>query len=217
MQTPETLKDYLATYRASGLQDATFAIVMTLLVLEIRVPDLLSPKNPGELLWELLDMWPVIVSYFSSFVLLGIQWIGMYIQYHYINNVDRILLWMLIAYLAMVSLVPFTTALVGHYWENPLAVVLYGAHLAMLSILATVHWRYATHNHRLVEHHTPDSLVHKLTRRTLLCAFVSLAAMALAFVNVEISIVLYFFIIVYYMMPGRIDKYWQRPSRPHKH
>jgi uncharacterized membrane protein len=96
----------IGKHRVETLMDGVFAIVMTLLVLEIAVPHL-PQSNVDELPKELLKLWPVIMSYVTIFVILGFLWITHHYKYLYIKRVNRPLLWITIFYLMSVAFVPF--------------------------------------------------------------------------------------------------------------
>ncbi len=88
---------------------------MTVMVLNIRVPDIPSERLAGELRGSLQALWPSLISYFLSFSVPGIYWVAHHLMFHYIERADRMLLWMTVYYLMLVSLAPFSTSLLGKY------------------------------------------------------------------------------------------------------
>src|ERR1700737_1299223 len=105
----------LSRNRIEALTDGVFAVAMTLLVLDIKVPELPQPMATDELLRQLLALWPKFLSYVISFVILGVYWVGHHVQLSFIRRADRPLLWINILFLLWVALVPFSTALLGEY------------------------------------------------------------------------------------------------------
>ena len=141
-------KDYnqLAGQRISrieALSDGVFAIALTLLVLDIRVPvnDLITSE--GELLAAFSGLLSKFVSYFLSFLTLGIFWIGHSSQHDYIDKSDRILSWISLFFLMFVSLLPFTTAFLSEYITFKLSIGLYWLNLFALGFMLWLHWVYA--------------------------------------------------------------------------
>ena len=100
--------------RLATLADGVFAIAMTLLVLDLRLPEELVHTN-GELFSVLLELLPSFESYVVSFIILSIFWVGHHNFFHFIERVDRPFLWINIVLLMLVSLVPFFASLLGKY------------------------------------------------------------------------------------------------------
>jgi uncharacterized membrane protein len=123
--------------RIEFLTDGLFAIVMTLLVLEITVPQLThSEVVAGELPKRLLELWPVIYSYALSFIILGFFWINHHDQFYYIKRANRVFVWLTIFYLMSIAFVPFSTALLGEYADQQISVVVYGINIAVAGFWA---------------------------------------------------------------------------------
>jgi TMEM175 potassium channel family protein len=89
--------------RIITLTDAVLAIVMTLLVLEIVVPELSPAEVTTELPKRLLELLPVVGSYATSFIILGLFWVAHDDQFHYIKRANRTLLWITIFYLSFIT------------------------------------------------------------------------------------------------------------------
>jgi len=105
----------LATYRVENLGDGIFAIAMTLLILEFHVPQLGGPSVSRALAQALIEMWPVLICYAMSFLILGVLWIGHHNQFHFIRRTDRLMLWINLAFLMSIAFIPFSTGLLGRY------------------------------------------------------------------------------------------------------
>ena len=89
--------------RVETLVDGVFAIVMTLLVFDIRVPTIAPEEAARELPRQLIAMYPRFLAYVFSFVILGFYWVGHRAQMHYIRRTDRLLLWINILFLMSVG------------------------------------------------------------------------------------------------------------------
>ena len=159
---------------------------------------------------ELFQLWPSILTYVISFVMLGIYWVGHHNQYHYIRRTDRVFLWINIFFLMSVSSIPFSTSLLGHYPAERTALAVYGLNLIMVGGFLYAHWWYATHNHRLVERDIHPELVGLAKRRILMGPVASIVAVCLSIVSSRLSLALFALMPLIYLIPGRIDRHWLR-------
>ena len=117
---------------------------MNLLVLDIKVPELHPPLETVQLPLKLLALWPNFLSYFISFLILGVYWVGHHFQFSFIRRVDRPLLWINILFLLWVALVPFSTALLSEYSKTRVAIAIYGLNLIAVGLTLALQWWYAT-------------------------------------------------------------------------
>ncbi len=129
--------------RMAALSDGVFAIAMTLIVLEIRVPDVSGVRSDGDLWNAVLTLAPRFVTYLLSFLTLGIFWNGQQTQLHRFARADRHLTWIHLAFLAAVALMPFSTSLLAEFIGLRLALVLYWVDLFFLGAILYASWVYA--------------------------------------------------------------------------
>jgi uncharacterized membrane protein len=154
--------------RIAGLSDGVFAIAMTLIVFEIRVPDPGSIHTESELWAALVSLGPRLLMYLLSFLTLGIYWSGQQTQLNHLARGDRHLSWIYIGFLAGVALMPFSTSALGQFIEFRLALLLYWANFALLGAILYGAWVYAIRNDLL----KPDAPagVQALVKRRILVA-----------------------------------------------
>lgn len=119
--------------RVVAFSDGVFAIAITLLVLGLDVPDLPESRAPEELAGALRDLVPQVVSYFIGFAVIGAFWLGHHRFFDALRRFDSTLLLLNLAFLAFISLMPFTTGVFGRYGEVEAAVVLYAANVVAAS------------------------------------------------------------------------------------
>jgi len=122
--------------------DAVFAIVMTLLILDIRVPDVPSDVAATEVPSLVWALWPKFFSYVLSFLVIGTYWIAHHQTFRYVRSYDRTLLWLNLVFLLSISFIPFPTDLLGEYGELRFSVIVYAASLGMARLLLAVVWWY---------------------------------------------------------------------------
>ncbi len=209
-RTPATkrIRDLPDDRRITTLADGVFAIVMTLLVLGIDVPEVPEEEIADRLVDEVLWLWPLIAAYVVSFLYLGIYWIGHHTLFHYMRVVNTNALWLNIVFFMFVCLIPFTTRLVGAYDRQEVALTLYGANLLAISLAALAHWRYAARAGLLEE--AGNREMRKATKRLLIGAGLFAVAIALAFVHPRWSLAVLLIVPVLHILPGPIHVDWTR-------
>jgi len=190
--------------RIAALSDGVFAIAMTLIVLEIRVPDA-GPIRSEQDLWNaLLGLGPRLVTYFLSFLTLGIFWNGQQTQLNLFGSADRDLTWLQLAFLLAVTLVPFSTALLARFPTFRVAIVEYWLNIVLLGMTLLAGLQYGLRAGLFKQADTPE--VAPLMRGRILIAQ-SLYAIATATCIVFptwVSIGLIFLVQLNYVIAPRI-------------
>jgi uncharacterized membrane protein len=150
--------------RIGALSDGVFAIAMTLIVLEIHVPDP-GPIHSEQDLWNaLLTLGPRLVTYLLSFLTLGIFWNAQQTQLNLFANADRDLTWLHLGFLATVALMPFSTSLLAEFITFRLALLAYWANIFLLGVVVYVAWIYAE-SHGLVSKDAAPAVSNAIKRR----------------------------------------------------
>jgi uncharacterized membrane protein len=119
--------------RLDTLSDGIFGVAMTLLVLDIRLPENFHPADDAELLHGLLGLWPKVLPYVLSFGVLGLRWLAnieIRTRAEYVNR-EYVNWWLL--YLLLITCVPFTTIVVGNYGHFAPAIWLYAGHTLLIA------------------------------------------------------------------------------------
>ena len=179
--------------RLEAFSDGVVAIIITIMVLELKVP-----HEPS--LEALTPLWPVFLSYVLSFVYVGIYWNN---HHHMLHATDRVtggVLWANLHLLFWLSLVPFTTAWVGEHHDAPVPTAAYGVVLLMCGIAYTILAR------RIVA--VPganERLAHALgeDRKGLTSLLLYSVAVGLAFVNQWFSDAIYVAVALMWLVPDR--------------
>lgn len=138
-------------HRIEGLSDGVFAIVMTLMVLELKPPELPKSTTDAELLAELAKLAPVFFTFGISFVLAGLYWFLHHASFQFVRHVTRFLIWINLTYLMLVSLLPFSAALFGHFIRSRLAAQIYYGNQLAIGLLLVLNWTFAKRHKLLVE------------------------------------------------------------------
>lgn len=129
------LRGDLPLNRIEALSDGVFAIIVTLLVLDLKIPELHDPKNAAELCQSLLALAPRFFSWLISFVIVCKFWLNHHHLMRQARSADYGLVWINSIFLMFQSFVPFPTALMGAYPDNALAVSFFGVVMAFNTLL----------------------------------------------------------------------------------
>ena len=121
--------------------DAVFAIAITLLVLEIKVPHVGEDKN-NSLINILIGMTPKFIGFFISFLVIGQYWIVHHKLFGFVDDYDGGLLWLNLIFLMSIVLMPFSTALYSENIKSTLSFVIYCSNIFTSGIIACILWRY---------------------------------------------------------------------------
>ena len=187
------------TQRVVALTDGVFAIVMTLLVLELSIP-VISGASAGTLLTRrLIEMWPKYLSYMVSFLVLGLWWLYHHGVFDNIERVDGRLLYYNLFFLMFVSLVPFSASLVAQYWSERISALIYGINMMLCYVLLTATANYATKKHLVEQELNPDYARGEQRAQLRVFILIILAIMA-SFFNSIISLFLWGLMSAFYIV-----------------
>jgi len=194
------------TERVGAFCDGVFAIAMTLLVLELRVPAADIVAREG--LWRALGShWSSYGAFALSFAIIGIMWANHHSLFRYIGRTNHTFSMLNLALLFFTVLLPFPTAVLATYLPSPTArtpaTVLYGANLVATAICFNLLWRYAIKDRRLLRPEADQNLVDAVTREYLFGPILYGAATLLAFVSVWISLGIHGLLAAMFLLPNK--------------
>ena len=193
--------------RIEAVSDAVFAIIITLLVIDLRVPREEALRD-ASLARALLHQWPAYVAFVVSFLQVGVVWANHHVMFHYIRRSDHRLLVYNLLLLLCTAVLPFTSALLSEYAragaaELRIAALLYSGALGAAGVFFSVTWQHAL-NAGLVKSHADPHRLHALRRHWMLVPVFYAVAFALALVNPRLSLGMYLVLLFYYALPGPI-------------
>jgi len=196
--------------RLTAMSDGVFAIVITLMVLSIRIPDISPDRVVQELPQQLMKMLPDVVTLIISFIILGIYWIGHNNVFAHIIRHDRPLLWLNIFFLMSVATIPYPTTLIVRYGQAQTSVIIYAANLIVGGVLLDVIWWYGSRNRHLMCETIDHQLVSSFHRRILTGPAIYLLAIGVSFVSVTAAKLLFVAAVIYYLIPTAQDFFHHR-------
>ncbi|HZE27511.1 MAG TPA: TMEM175 family protein [Terriglobales bacterium] len=126
--------------RLAALSDGIFAVAMTLLVLDLKVPATEAVHSQHDLWRALITLSPRLLMFMMSFLTLGIFWVGQQTQLNHLERSDRALSWIHLAFLSVVSLIPFSTAFLAEFIEYRLALLVYWLNILLLGTTLYFTW-----------------------------------------------------------------------------
>ena len=127
--------------RIRAFTDGVMAVAITLLVLNIEVPDL-PTGSEGKLDQELLDLLPSLGAYALSFALVGRYWVVHHRMFEDLRSFDGTLMALNLVFLALIGLVPFSSDLVDRYDQEPIAAAVFAGTLGLAALVNTIMVRY---------------------------------------------------------------------------
>ncbi len=154
------------TARLEAFSDGVFAVAITLLILEIRVPQLQIEGNRN-LLVSLGRLWPSFLAFVLSFFVVLVIWINHHELFRMVNRVDRALMFANGSLLLMVTFIPFSTAMLARYFGTPAAntaVAFYCGTFLVTSLCHNLLFESVARNRRLLRHDISDLAISRIRR-----------------------------------------------------
>jgi uncharacterized membrane protein len=154
--------------RLAALSDGIFGVAMTLLLLDLHLPEKPEDLHHGvTLLATLMGLAPQLAVYLMSFITLGIFWVGQQTQLNNLEKSDRHLTWLNLAFLFLVTIVPVSTRLLTGFISFPTALLAYWLNILLLGVLLYACWGRATRA-KLVKEDLPIAIQAAICRRIII-------------------------------------------------
>ena len=144
--------DQLGLERLIFFSDAVFAIAITLLALEIRLPETDKLLDNSQLSEQLAGMWHEYLAYIISFLVIGTFWMAHHRKYHFIKRYDSRLMMLNLLFLMIVAFIPFPSSIISKYPDRS-ATVFYALIMVLAGIFLSGIWWYASYRNRLIDAH----------------------------------------------------------------
>jgi uncharacterized membrane protein len=200
------------TARIEAFSDGVFAIAITLLILEIKVPH----PGQGSLALALWRQWPSYFAFFLSFTFTGIMWINHHRMFTHIRKSNDVLLVLNLLLLLGVTVLPFPTEVLAEHLGGPgqkTAAILYNGVYVMMGIFFNLLWRYAVSHHLLDESMNAATAV-TISRRYALGPLVYLICLILVWVDVRVSLGLSCALAIFFALPPSLMR--KRAASAHR-
>src|SRR6266566_8396747 len=180
--------------RIEAFSDGVMAILITIMVLELKAPHDPTPAS-------LAKMWPTLFAYVLSFIIIAIYWVNHHHLIHLVSRVDSVILWANINLLFWLSLIPWVTVYLGDNHALPFPVALYAAvstagALSFFLLRASI----ARHHHHELEF---KRLNRRMARKNLIALVIYVTAIAMAFIYTPLALVMIALPAAMYFLPER--------------
>ena len=189
--------------RILALVDGIFAVAMTLLVLDLKLPEGVTLNSDSEVWRQLLAVASRFWTYVLSFIVLGMYWVGHHALFHSVHRVNRTLLWLNLLFLLFVTLVPFSTNLVSGHGNLQIPVVVYGLNLLAASGISLLQLGYLAKHPNLSHHQPSGPWFANLTRRAAIPIVTALVSIALSFYKPNLAMNAYILLVLFHFLPGK--------------
>ena len=172
--------------RTVYFSDAVFAIAITLLVLNIRLPAASDEQLRDKLPSLVLGLWPQFLSFIISFLVIGTFWMSHHRVFHYIKRYDGRLLWLNLLFLMNVVFLPFPTSVLSEGGAiQQFSAAFYAGSVAVAGLLGTCIWWYATRSRRLVDDDIDPRLMSLFLLRSVVTPLILGLSIGVSFIDVE--------------------------------
>lgn len=175
-----TTREFFAPERLLAFSDGVFGVVITLLVIDLRLPPIEAGAGDPALINALLGMAPNLLIFVFTFLVIGTSWLGHHRKFSYVGRIDAGLLWLNLLYLLTLCLVPFVTGILTEHGSR-IGFILYSVLMALVSLLSGTLSVYALRPPFLADPGLPAGNRRDMTASPLLTGMVFLVAAGLAF------------------------------------
>lgn len=194
----------LSTRRIEGFSDGIFSVAATLLVLDLRLPDIIVHMTNGIAATTLLHVAPQFISFTFSFFTICVFWINHHEFFHALKKADSKLLWLNNILLFWLCLLPFPTSFIGRFPLNSIAVIFYGSVLFLAAIAFSLMSYYALFVGNLYDKHMSVDERWLEQRRTYWGIILYGLSIILAPISVYLSLVIFIIVPLIYFIPRSI-------------
>jgi uncharacterized membrane protein len=176
--------DQVGLERLVFFSDAVFAIAITLLALNIRLPVGEKTLNDSNLAAQLVGSWHSYLGYFISFMMVGAFWTAHHRKFRFIKRYDSILILLNLFFLMMIGFIPFPSSIISEY-SNRTATIFYALPMLLAGLFLGALWWYASWKGRLIDASMDLKQRQRQFIAPLLMATVFLVSIGIAFINAD--------------------------------
>lgn len=197
--------------RVEAFSDGVFAIAITLLILEIKVPAISESSNISSLFKHLINLWPSYFAYLLSFVAIGIYWANHHYMFKLFKRTNHSVNLLNLLLLMAVSFLPFPTAVLAKYMlipsEQASATIFYAIGLMLPATAWFLLWFYSSSKKDIIDPDLSKEFIRELTTQYGLSVFVYVAAIAAALVSFQLGLAFCTGLTMLYLLPPKSPVY----------
>ena len=196
----------LRSSRLESLGDGIFAVAMTILVIELKWPDL-KDTSWHAFVSSFRTVLPSLLCYVISFIVLGIMWFGHRMMFEYIGRTNRHFIYLGVLFYMMVCLVPLSTRFLAENKLQWATIMVYGLNLSLCNLTLYAQWVYAIHREGFLERELPYEVRKEAKISFLISPVVYAVAIIISIWSPTISIFFFILTPLLYLIPNKLDKY----------
>ena len=199
-----TAEESEQTTRLEAFSDGIFAIAMTLLVLEIRLPEAIEPGTLGK---ALLHLWRSYLAFVTSFATIGVMWVNHHRVFNLIRKTDQGVLALNLLLMLGISFLPFPNLVVARNIRTPdasTAAMFYNGTLAGIAFAWGFLWRYVAHRRHLLHEMVDHGSVHGISRQYVLGPLYYIVAFIVAIFSPLTSVIIDLLLAIFFALPARL-------------
>ncbi|MEO8794960.1 MAG: TMEM175 family protein [Daejeonella sp.] len=201
----------ISTKRVETLSDSIIAIIITIMIIELKIPDLNDSNRKYEMIIMVNNLIPYFITYAFSFMMIGILWTNHHHMFHLLERTDAGLLWHNFLFLFLTSLIPFATSIVGSNPFLALSAAIYGSVMLLTSFSFLIMRDYSIRK-KLLHKDSNREITRRIVRisfrgrtKTIIAVALYLISIPLAFVSVYLSYACMLVPPVIFFIPEAID------------
>ncbi len=196
----------LRSIRLEALGDGIFAVAMTILVIELKWPELTDTSFQA-FATSFKALLPGLVCYAISFTVLGIMWFGHRMIFEYIGKTNRHFIFLGVLFYMMICLVPVSTRFVAENNLQWATILVYGLNLSFCNLALYAQWTYGINRNGFLERELPDEVKKEAKISFLISPVVYAIAIIISFWMPVVSVIIFILTPILYLIPNKLDKY----------
>jgi len=192
--------------RIEAFSDGVFAVAMTLLVVDIKIPIVAGGVGDAQVAQIFAQVWPLVLLYMASFFVLSVMWTNHHFIFHaFAKEVSRQLNFLNMLYLMFVVLVPFSVQFISTYSSSKIAVIIYGVNIFIIVFLSTAMTRYVRRHKELLNPELSQRTINQAQFRARLSLLFYPLGILCSFFWLPASFFFYTFPVVFNIIPGTVN------------
>ena len=194
----------IKTQRIEFFSDAVIAIIITLMILEIHLPEIEEGASSAQVFHQLRGILPNLFAFMISFAVLGVYWVNHHQFYNALEYMDWKLLWYNLHFLFWCSIIPLTTALLAKHYDNPAITLLYGINMLTTSGAFGLMHMHSLRKGLFIANISP-SIFRRIKRVNILSLSLIVISIFAGYISVYISIVIFALTPTLYFFPQEVE------------
>ncbi len=189
--------------RLAGLCDAMFAITMTLMIIDLKIPENIDSQELPGAMYNLLS---TIEAYVVSFVILGTFWLRHQLQFSFFSSIDRTISIINIIFLLLTGFVPFTVRLKEEYPHSQFAFWIYLINLFCITLLLSLQWEYAMKKKIIMRDELSPGLKKRFRMMSIVPIVLFSISFILSFIHLRMAFLVIYLVPVFYALSKKVVK-----------